>query len=299
LLTSVSVTTIALGIINIILLYLPTPLRSELEKYFDDTCIRISCWLKNSDCQKIAKEDKSLAIAHPSRDTLKEKPILLKHDEVDIVGFGQSRLREEFELSNADQRDQLIKRILAGELKVRILTPQVPYKAFRIDEASPVALNQGKFEGNPKDDEVPKIQGLVDWYIGLGRELIEKHSVTLNGHAKDFLKAFEIRLHTFDLIPFYLRVKKSGASTIHFGPYIPEKGSKSTITFELPCANGNERYKTTTQLNDYFNHVWNKTPSHGLSLLEKYCDFLEKKSLPKKSQSDFDLLWDEFLQQNP
>lgn len=249
--------------------------------FVTENCIHQNCWTGMIDCNDLRVSNKTISIAHPNRNTLSsEAPVLEKYEEIDIIGFGQSRLIEPFSPGEL-RRNDLVKRLSEGHLKIRILAPRVAEKYFKYSDDSEVAKNQNRFENTNSNSEIEKIIDLVDWYMSIGKELVECLIENNRNHEKCIKiinEAIEVKLHDKPLIPFYMRIKNKIDHSIHFGPYLPEKRSSETITFEISDSKYNVGGKSRNfdELRHYFKQIWGKTESKGAKILLEYYDQLKK-----------------------
>ncbi len=135
--------------------------KTGVDEFLNSHCLQENCWHGVNDCLNLKNSDKSISIAHPSRKTLgTEKPILEIFDEIDIVGFGQTRLRDPFQRMEMG-RQTLIDRLLNKEVSIRILAPIVKEKYFKYKQNNYIAETQGEFESKENgNDECKKIKEL-------------------------------------------------------------------------------------------------------------------------------------------
>lgn len=296
---------IVTGLLNFLSLFSFIKIRDKDEykdsflSFVTNNCIHQNCWGGVIACNSLKESKKTITIAHPTRKTLSsDAPILETYNEIDIIGFGQSRLREPFH-SGEIKRKELISRLSTEELKIRVLAPIVKEDYFKYSDDNPIATNQNKFEGIQNEDERVKIKDLVDWYMGIGKELVEH---LLKGNREDQINlriienAIDIKLHNKPLIPFYMRVKNKTEHSIHIGPYLPGKRSSETITFEMNDINKfNDDTKSNNfnQLTHYFDNIWQEIESRGTKILLEYYQTSKKNTEKKLSKQH---IWDKALE---
>lgn len=260
--------------------------------FVTDNCIHQNCWGGVIACNNLKESQKTITIAHPTRKTLSsEAPILETYNEVDIIGFGQSRLRAPFSPGEL-KRKELIFRLSNGDLKIRVLAPIVKEKFFKYSEDNPIAINQNKFENIQNGNECDKIKDLVDWYMVIGKELVDYLLANSKNSKKNKIiikSAIEVKLHDKPLIPFYMRVKNQTEHSIHFGPYLPGKRSSETITFEMNSINKfNDATESSNfnQLTHYFDNIWQEVESIGTKILLEYYRISENNAEKKLSEQE-------------